>query len=269
MTRPHLSRYSDPNPETIIGRIRTTLMQLYAEHKRSGMLPTNERFLYYELVSRGVISKTYEWGANRVSTALTELREKGLIPWDDIVDETRRISDFTGSATVLADWLLYLPSARINPWGADEVPFLICESRSLAGVLRPLARRYRVQITATNGQCGRGFLKDIAEELSESTPIGYLGDYDLAGNQIENNTETVLEEEICLGAGLQWERLAITQEQVRQHRLPTVMKMDRRYKPPRRHPAVETEALSQALIVQIVEDWLKRLLPKPPASRSR
>jgi hypothetical protein len=51
---------------------------------------------------------------------------------------------------------------------------------------------------------------------------------------------------------LRWERLALTERQVTEHNLPTIVKRDRRYKDERPHEAVETEALSQAVLVDIL-----------------
>jgi len=258
-----MSQYIDPKPASKLGRVRTALMQLHAEHKRARTLPTSARFLYYELIARSVIRKDADYVTQLVSNALTQLRERELIPWDDIVDETRSIMRFTGSATVAEDWLRWLPSARLDPWQHHGVPFLITESRSLAGVLRGLVSRYRARIASTNGQVG-GFLHtDLGPELEPGDVVGYLGDLDLAGHDIENHTQEVLEE-IVGSPGLRWERLAITHEQVRRHRLPTIIKIDQRFKGRRgRHEAVETEALSQSLIVEIVERWLQNLLPQP------
>ena len=56
----------------------------------------------------------------------------------------------------------------------------------------------------------------------------YLGDLDLCGNDIENNTQRVLERET--GELLDWERLALTEEQAEEHNLPRITKVDRRYK---------------------------------------
>jgi hypothetical protein len=259
-----MDRYIDPKPASKLGRVRSALMQLHGEHKRARTLPTSARFLFYELIARAVIRKDDNYVTQLVSTALTQLRERGLIPWDDIVDETRSIEDFTGSATVAQDWLRYLPQTRLDPWQHHGVPFLITESRSLAGVLRGLVRRYRARIASTNGQVG-GFLHtDLGPDLEPGDRVGYLGDLDLAGRDIENNTQEVLEQ--IVDGPLRWERLAITAEQVRRHRLPTIIKVDQRFKGGRgRHEAVETEALSQALIVQIVERWLTNLLPQPLA----
>jgi hypothetical protein len=256
-----MDKYTDPKPDTDRGRVRTALMQLYREHERSGMLPTSNRFLFYELIMQEVIDDDTKYPTQLVSTCLTQLRQRGLISWDDIVDETRDIDSFTGSATVAQDWLRYLAQARLDPWHRD-IPFVITESRSLAGVLRGLVRRYRAHIASTNGQTGEGFLRRIARYLRPGVRIGYLGDLDLAGGQIEANTRRVLER--LIGGSLQWQRLAITPQQVRRHRLHGVPRDDKRYNEGRgQHQAVETEALSQALIVNIVERWLKDLLPQP------
>jgi hypothetical protein len=40
-----------------IGRLRPALQELLAEHERSQALPTSARFLFYELVRRGIISQ--------------------------------------------------------------------------------------------------------------------------------------------------------------------------------------------------------------------
>ena len=134
------------------------------EHRSDGALPTSVRFLFYELVARSIIAKEGDRPDKIVSEALTDLRERGLVRWEDIVDETRSVDDFSGSATVADDWLAYLGAARLDPW-KGQVPFLLTESRSLGGVLRGLVRDYRGRIAPTNGQVG-GFLHtDVAPYL--------------------------------------------------------------------------------------------------------
>jgi hypothetical protein len=60
-----------------------------------------------------------------------------------------------------------------------------------------------------------------------------------------------------------WHRIAITEQQVERHQLPVISKPDRRYNPARWHEAVETEALGQTFIVNLVREWLDSLLPEP------
>jgi len=247
-----------------IGALRDLLFDLLQEHDRDGMTPTNARFLFYELVQRGELSKERK-GARRpdqdLHDALTDLREDGRIPWDWIVDETRSLDDYTGYASVKQGALSKLPYIGLDPWRGCA-PLVLTESRSLAGVLRSVAGEYRVRIAATNGQCG-GFLRtEIAPRLQPDDRIIYLGDLDLSGDQIEANTRRVLEQ---ASGSLDWERLALTPEQVREHDLPVIVKHDRRYKDGHAHEAVETEAISQRVLVEILRARLDKMLPEPLA----
>ena len=150
--------------------------------------------------------------------------------------------------------------ARIDCWAGEPPPMIITESRSLAGVLRGIAGRYLCPIAATNGQAG-GFLRtDIIPALERGQRVIYLGDEDLAGHQIEQNTRHVIEAEV---GGLDWERLALTPAQVREFHLSSIPKLDRRYKPPRQNVAYETEALSQTIIQDLLINRLDELLPEP------
>jgi hypothetical protein len=248
-------------PESKIGTLRAVLLALLEEHERDGALPTSARFLYYELVQRGQLSKE-RTGARRpdqnLHDALTDIREDGRIPWDWIVDETRSLEDYTGYATIKEGVLSKLPYIKLDPW-RGHAPMILTEARSVAGVQRPTVSHYRCRIAATNGQCG-GFLRtEIAPLLQPGDRVLYFGDWDLSGNQIETNTRRVLEREI--GGALRWERVALTEEQVAEYNLPVIVKHDRRYKDGRPHEAVETEALRQTVLIEILRARLDELLP--------
>jgi hypothetical protein len=248
-----------------IGALRELLIGLLQEHERDGALPTSARFLFYELVQRGQLSKE-STGARRPDTilheALTDIREDRRVPWNWIVDETRSLDDYTGSPSILQGTLDMLPHIDLDPW-RGRPPMVLTESRSLAGVLRGIVSEYRARIASTNGQCS-GFLHTtIAPRLQALDVVLYLGDWDLAGNQIENNTCRVLERKVGL---LRWERLALTKEQVTAYGLPVITKRDRRYTDGRPHEAVETEALRQTVLVDILRARLDELLPEPLVS---
>jgi hypothetical protein len=253
--------YVDRAPHSIKGSMRKIVFDLLQEHDEAGTIPTSVRFLYYELVGRGICSKQKKDSRSTtqvLTDALTDLRQAGVVPWNWIVDETRALEDFTGAESVTGWVENVLDQARLDPW-AGKPPLVLTESRSLAGVLRSTAIHYAVRIASTNGQVG-GFLHtDIIPRLNEGDRVLYLGDHDLAGNDIEANTRRVLEQEV---GPLEWERLALTAEQVEQYNLPTYTKKDRRFKNGGGvHEAVETEALSQQLIVNILTDRLEELLP--------
>jgi hypothetical protein len=253
-------------PETKSGRLQRQVLELVREHERAGAVPTSGRFLFYELVQRGILSKQKQ-GAQRpdqpLSAALMHLRRVGLIPWDWIADETRSLDDYTGWSSIAAAATSMAKTARLDPWDG-AAPLILTESRSLSGVLRDLVREYAVKIAATNGQVGGFLYTDIIPELSPDDAVLYIGDHDWQGHQIETNTRSVLEREV---GDLDWHRIALTEEQVEQYDLGRlrISKPDKRYKPVRYHDAIETEALSQSVIVDIVRSALEARLPEPLA----
>ena len=139
-------------PGSKAGRLPLAVLALLREHERSGALPTSGRFLWYELEQRGIVDKAQaRWhpGVQRgidqdVSDALTRLREDGLIPWAWIVDETRTLEVPRYAATALG-WHRQAAedeAEAIDRWDGGPPPLILCESRSLAGVLRPIAYQY-------------------------------------------------------------------------------------------------------------------------------
>lgn len=158
------------------GRLQRECLKLLREHERNGDIPTNGRFLFYELEQRGVIPKKYD-GVNPktknyartplqdVSVATMHLRKVGLVPWPWIEDETRTLTSWTYASTV-ADFVKdAVDRARIDLWQGKEPPLIICESRATMGVLRNLAYQYLVPITATNGQSGGFIVNEIVPLL--------------------------------------------------------------------------------------------------------
>lgn len=258
-------------PASKAGRLQRACLSILLDHRDGGGLPTSVRFVFYELEGVGVIGKKYVDAAGRerarkpandVADALMHLREVGLVPWDWIVDERRTVRSWPYAATV-ADYVTEAAAeARLDVWDGNPPPLILAESSSLAGVLTNLAARYLVDIAATNGQCGGFLVTDIAPLLVDGRRVLYLGDYDLAGGQIEDNTRRRLDE-FAPGNGIIWERLALTAEQVASRNLPTITKNDARYTNGRPHEAVETEALGQAAIQELVNSRLDELLPEP------
>lgn len=213
------------SPHSACGKLQRICLELLREHEQQGEdgLPTNNRFLGYELIQRGVLSKQKK-GARRgdqaLHEALTHLRQKGIIPWEWIVDETRSLTDHTGWKT-FADWASTMVDyARLDPW-KGRAPMVLTESRSLSGVLDNLANQYAVKLAPTNGQCG-GFLHtDVAPRLKPGDRVLYCGDWDWQGGQIESNTRAVLEQ--IIGGELDWTRIALTEEQVDEYDLRRLM----------------------------------------------
>jgi hypothetical protein len=93
------------------GRLQRACLELIQQHAADGAIPTNGRFLFYELEQAGVIPKQYLDANGRklarqpaadISDALTHLREGGLVPWEWIIDELRHINDWEFASSVYA-----------------------------------------------------------------------------------------------------------------------------------------------------------------------
>jgi hypothetical protein len=189
-------------PHTKSGQLQRACLDLLREHKRKGEIPTNGRFLFYELEQRGVIPNINPARGNKivrtplqdVSVATMLLRECGLIPWSWIEDESRTLTEWRYADTVIDHLIDTIDRARIDVWAGEEPPLIIFESRASAGVFRSHAYEYLTPITGTGGQCGGFIVNEIVPPLKRL--VLYVGDCELRGHadQIEQNTKRYIEE---------------------------------------------------------------------------
>lgn len=183
-------------PTTKKGQLQRAVLAVVFEHDENGELPTSNRFVYYELGQRGVVSKV-RTGARRSDQdtidASKRLRDEGIVPWDWLVDETRSVFVPRYAATVAEYLAETVDLARIDLWAGKPPPLILCESRTFGGVLkRTVSPEYLVPVAPTNGQVG-GFLHtDVAPLLNGNERVVlYVGDLDWQGGQIEANTRRV------------------------------------------------------------------------------
>lgn len=257
---------------TMIGRLRRACYEKLLEHQHDNALPTNGRFIFYELEQDGVVPKKYPPPKKRtppqdISDALTDLRQVGVVPWEWITDETRELADWQFAASVFEYAQDAVERARLDCWDGEPAPLIICEARSTKGVLERIAGEYLAPITATNGQCG-GFLHtDVVPLLrGNSRSVRYIGDHEIGGpaDSIEANTRRVLEK--ACRRSIDWQRIALTQPQVDADKrlLELVIeKTDNRCKPARKYQAVECEAVGQATLERMLRTALDAMLPEP------
>jgi hypothetical protein len=243
------------NDRTAAGRMRKDVYDLVVAHREAGHGATTARFIFYELVAAGKIAKDRGDRPDKpVIDALTALRETGRIPWSAVEDGTRRVEDFTGYSSI-AEAVRAALYADLDIWDG-VIPLLLCESRSLLGALRPVCEKYRIFAASTNGQTA-GFLHTRVNRILEpGSTVLYFGDNDFAGGHIEANSRAVLEKEV---GELDWQTLALTDEQIKLYDLPIIQKHDGRTR--RLHDAVECEALGQQRLIDILEEALQDMLP--------
>ena len=159
-------------PHTKRGDIQRVVLDLLDQHEADGGVPTNGRFVFYELEQRGHATKPspddqrrnrrrnvgLPGGQQDITDELTRLRDWGVIPWSWIMDEERRLFVWGHAPTIASYVLDRLDDARMNPWRDRLPPLILSESKATAGVLAyAVAAEYRCPITGTKGQ-STGFL---------------------------------------------------------------------------------------------------------------
>lgn len=259
-------------PTTKAGRLQRIALKALRRHEAAGELPTTRRFIFYELEQAGELSKPKN-GARRADQdfqdAVTRLCAAGIVPWNWLVDEERSLDGPGHLAATAARWADDIMQGvdLIDPWLETLRPLVITESKGIQGVLnRTVCREYRVDVASTKGQ-SRGFLETVIGPAVAREPrrVLYLGDADLCGSQIENNTRRVLERH---SHGLEWERVALTDVQVadlRSRGVEPILKKDHRYSDSRPHEAYECEAIGQGVVMSVLRDRIDELLPEPLA----
>ncbi len=147
--------------------------------------PATVRGICYQLFTRGLIPNMGKNATARVSRILTDARERGEIPWEWIVDETRapeRTSVWNSPDEIIR--------ATVNGYRRDywrQQPMRVevwSEKGTVRGVLKPVLDELGVTFRVMHGFASATTVFDIAQEAaSDKRPFValYVGDYDPSG----------------------------------------------------------------------------------------
>jgi hypothetical protein len=232
------------------------------------------RFRYYEAIMAEVIDKkavqtvqsvgggvTVTKGDVLWKAALMWVRENGLVPDSWVDDRTRHLYDYTGYNTVGEGVLAHLDHVRLDPWNGRP-PLLVVESESSAAALDPVALDYRIRLAPLRGQAGRAYLaNDVAPTTYDLQVVLAVVDLDKVGGDISASARDRLER--FSGHRLDWRLVALTEQQVLDHGIVLVPRVDgRETTNSQTRMVAETEALGAANLRDIVGAALDALLPE-------
>ena len=185
--------------------------------------PCTVRQVFYRATVAGLGSKD-EHFYDRVCRYLVYMRERGLISFGDIADNTRwmRKPRTHGSlATMLAEQQTFYRRAL---WRDQDVYVEVwLEKDALSGVLYDVTSEWDVPLMVTRGYASLSFLHNAAEALRDihkPSYIYYFGDFDPSGVDIPRHVESKLRE-YARGADITFKRVAVVEEQIRELDLPT------------------------------------------------
>jgi hypothetical protein len=147
--------------------------------------PTTVRGVAYQLFTRGLIENMGDKCVRNVSRMIVIARERGIIPWEWIVDETRqeeRVSSWNG----LGDFgETIVRGYRKDFWRRqDSWIKVFSEKGTVGGIVRPVLDEFAVGFQVLHGFGSATSLHDVAEESlagDRSLEILYIGDFDPSG----------------------------------------------------------------------------------------
>ncbi len=185
--------------------------------------PATVRGVCYQLFNRKLIPDMSRNSTQRVSRILVQARERGIIPWEWIVDETRPVelvSSWSDPDRFMRD---VIRSYRKDRW-ADQ-PYrvmVISEKGTVGGVLRPITEEYGVPFLVCHGFGSATALHDLAERsASDIRPlvILYVGDHDPSGRYMSDRDLAERLDRYDGDATI--ERVAVMKEQIEDYDLLT------------------------------------------------
>jgi hypothetical protein len=158
------------------------LIQAMAEIAKT-VQPVTGRGVGYKLFTAGLIPSMSPPNMQRVYRLLKEARERGLIPWEWIVDETRNLERKASWANPGAFSRAAAAQYRRDFWLLQPVRCEVwSEKGTVRGVLAPVLEEYAVGFRVMHGFGGASTVHDIAQDSDGRDLIAlYVGDIDPSG----------------------------------------------------------------------------------------
>jgi hypothetical protein len=178
------------------GRAQRSLDLIEAMHTiAEAAQPITGRGVGYKLFTAGLIPSMSRNEMQRVYRLLKEARERGDIPWEWIVDETR---DFERVATWKnPDARTVARSYRRDFWNQQPVRCEVwSEKGTIRGVLGPVLDEYAVGFRVMHGYGSATVVHNISDDDDGREVIAlYVGDFDPSGmNMSEEDLPKRLDE---------------------------------------------------------------------------
>jgi hypothetical protein len=159
------------------------------EHARrilAAIHPTSSRGVAYQLFIRGLIENMGNPCVGKVAHLLVLAREKGIIPWEWIVDDTRQeegVSTWNG----LGEFSRQCARQYRDDFWKHQAFWLkvFTEKSTIIGAVKPVLDEFAVRWKVMHGYGSATALHDVAEESlnddDRCLEILYIGDFDPSG----------------------------------------------------------------------------------------
>ncbi|MFE7664725.1 hypothetical protein [Streptomyces celluloflavus] len=214
-----------PKRETL--RVLTAVDAILVRYRDH--LPISLRQTWYVLLSDGVMVKI-ERDYKRMCEYVGMARRSGRIPWDVIRDDTQIAVDAPPSFTGPEDFWTAVNAAvdgyRVDRQAGQPIRLeLWCETAGMVPQLVRIGEEFGIACFSGGGFDGLAGKHDAAVRAMEGgtrTRILHLGDYDQSGvHMFSSLAEDVIAFAEAAGVAVEFERVAVTPEQIATYNLPT------------------------------------------------
>ena len=232
--------------------------------------PQSVRHVFYRMTDPrlGEPVEKSDRGYRHVQARCVALRRSGRIPYHWIADMSRR-GYFTNTFAGAGDFIRRMGHLyRADLWRDAEYRCEVwAESRSIASVLTDQCEELAVSLYPCGGFASLSFAHAAAEEHngdSDTRPliVLYVGDYDPAGVLIDRALERELRTHLRADIPMDFRRIAINEEQVKEYDLPTKPRKEGDKRSQHIEYTVEAEAMPAHVLRGILRDEVEALLPQ-------
>jgi hypothetical protein len=232
--------------------------------------PITGRGVGYKLFTQRLTPSMAKSSMQRVYRLLLIARERGLIPWEWIVDETRQIERVQTWSNPAEYAETVANSYRRDFW--DQQPHRIqvwSEKGTVRGVLKPVLDRYGVGFLPVHGFSSGTVAHDLAEDDDgRDLIVLYVGDYDPSGMYM-SEVDLPARFEKYEGYHVKLKRIALTRDQLQGQlqELPSFPASDKRKDPRYKwfvanhgHRCWELDAMDPNDLRSCVENEIRKLI---------
>lgn len=231
--------------------------------------PQSVRHLFYLMTDPRLsepVEKS-ERGYRHVQRRMVQLRRDRRVPFNWITDATRRgyhTETYRDEAEFLRSMKGYY---RADLWAQSDFYCEVwTESRSIAGVIENDCRELAVSLYPAGGFASITLAYQAAETINHYHAgrlaiIYYIGDYDPAGVLIDVTLENELKSHLSADVDLYFQRIAISEEQIRKYDLPTKPRKLSDRRAMHITETVEAEAMPANTLRNLLRTRVEELLP--------
>lgn len=222
------------------------------------------RNVYYHLEGRGFLKKTLQ-DYKVLSRYLVKMRREGEMPYDWIFDETCEEVTWLNWQTPqeALQWIARNYSKEL--WADMGVlPMIWCEKRATKVHIESVCQKYQVPVMIAVGFSSESLKWDISQYIDNyelCVKVFGLFDFDASGEKIYLDMLKGVEKLIQSNVYIEYETLALTEEQIEEYNLPTRLPKQSSHSHDWRHDfSVEIDALDPLILEDILEKRILQLI---------